>query len=38
VCVLTDEGRYAGLLVTEVRKSDAKHVELVVFEATVWEN
>ncbi|MET0426062.1 MAG: hypothetical protein ABW046_19485 [Actinoplanes sp.] len=36
VCVRTDLGRYAGLVVKQVRKSDRDHVELVVFEVTVW--
>lgn len=37
VCVMTDEGRLAGLVVTDVRRSDDDHVQLIVFEVTVWE-
>ncbi|GIE94811.1 hypothetical protein [Paractinoplanes rishiriensis] len=37
MCVLTDEGRHAGLVVKEVRKSDRDHVESITFEVTVWE-
>jgi hypothetical protein len=37
VCVRTDEGRFAGLVVTDVRKSNPDHVESITFEVTVWE-
>lgn len=37
VCVLTNEGRFAGLVVKDVRKSDSDHVESILFEVTVWE-
>jgi hypothetical protein len=37
VCVQTDERRFAGLVVKEVRKSDRDHVESILFEVTVWE-
>jgi len=37
LCVLTDQGRSAGLTVKQVRRSDPDHVELIVFEVTVWE-
>jgi hypothetical protein len=36
VCVLTDEGRHAGLVVKQVRKSARDRVEFILFEATVW--
>lgn len=37
LCVLTDEGRSAGLIVKKVQKSDPDHLESIVFEVTVWE-
>lgn len=37
LCVLTDEGRSAGLIIKKVQKSDADHVESIDFEVTVWE-
>lgn len=36
-CVLTDEGRTAGLVVGKVTRSDPDHVEQITLTVTVWE-
>jgi hypothetical protein len=37
VCVRTDEGRTAGLVVGKVKRSDPDHVESITLTVTVWE-